>query len=159
MFYKRDKGSDKNAKLSSQYESMHSRNSNWMTQSGKDSAFTAYNSTRHQSQQVASSGRSSHNVFSKVNDSKTSIGKNKKEIGKNLKDTKDTFSGSFKMLKSSLKDSVKTGKLYSKEREEEASSKGMKSLGMDMSEMSFEDFDFDGDDGDGDLFSSDDSDD
>ena len=159
MFYKRDKGSDKNAKLSSQYESLHSRNGNWMTQSGRDSAFTAYNSTRHQSQQVASSGRSSNNVFSKVNDFKTSIGKNKKEIGKNLKDTKDTFSGSFKMLKSSLKDSVKTGKLYSKEREEEASSKGMKSLGMDMSEMSFEDFDFDGDDGDGDLFSSDDSDD
>ena len=159
MFYKRDKGSDKNAKLSSQYESLHSRNSNWMTQSGRDSEFTAYNSTRQQSQQVASSGRSSNNVFSKVNDFKTSIGKNKKEIGKNLKDTKDTFSGSFKMLKSSLKDSVKTGKLYSKEREEEASSKGMKSLGMDMSEMSFEDFDFDGDDGDGDLFSSDDSDD
>lgn len=144
MFYKRDKGTNKNARLSSQYEATHNRNKNWMNQSGKDSAFTAYNSIRHSiGKSVSSSGNSSN--FSKINDFKTSVRDSKKEISGNLKETKELFSGSFKMLKSSLKDTVKTGKIYSKEREEEASKKGMKAFGFDMDEMNFEDFDF-GDD-------------
>lgn len=141
MFYKRDKGTNKNARLSSQYEATHNRNKNWMNQSGKDSAFTAYNSIRHSiGKSVSSSGNSSN--FSKINDFKTSVRDSKKEISGNLKETKELFSGSFKMLKSSLKDTVKTGKIYSKEREEEASKKGMKAFGFDMDEMNFEDFDF-----------------
>lgn len=144
MFYKRDKGTNKNARLSSQYEATHNRNKNWMNQSGKDSAFTAYNSIRHSiGKSVSSSGNSSN--FSKINDFKTSVRDSKKEISGNLKETKELFSGSFRMLKSSLKDTVKTGKIYSKEREEEASKKGMKAFGFDMDEMNFEDFDF-GDD-------------
>lgn len=144
MFYKRNKGTNKNARLSSQYEATHNRNKNWMNQSGKDSTFTAYNNIRHSiGKSVSSSGNSSN--FSKINDFKTSVRDSKKEISGNLKETKELFSGSFKMLKSSLKDTVKTGKIYSKEREEEASKKGMKAFGFDMDEMNFEDFDF-GDD-------------
>lgn len=141
MFYKRDKGTTKNARLSPQYEATHNRNKNWMNQSGKDSTFTAYNNMRHSiGKAVSPSGNSSN--FSKINDFKTSVRDSKKEISGNLKETKELFSGSFKMLKSSLKDTVKTGKIYSKEREEEASKKGMKAFGFDMDEMNFEDFDF-----------------
>ena len=56
------------------------------------------------------------------------------------------------MLKDSLKDTVKTGKIYSKEREDEASKKGMKGFGLDLDEMSFEDFDFGEDEEGEDIF-------
>ena len=99
------------------------------------------------------SGRSSDNTFVKINDFKTSINDARSEIRSNINATKDSFTGSFKMLKDSLRDSIKTGKLYSKEREEEASRQGMKSFGLDMDVFDvINDFDFGEDDMSDDIF-------
>ena len=152
MFYKRDKkGSGINAKVSAQYDIMHKQNKNWMDQSGKESAFTAYNATRHIASKAVSSSKN-NNVFEKKNNFTKTVKATSNEINNNLKETKDTFKGSFKMLKDSLKDTVKTGKIYSKEREDEASKKGMKGFGLDLDEMSFEDFDFGEDEEGEDIF-------
>ena len=152
MFYKRDKkGSGINAKVSAQYDMIHKQNKNWMDQSGKESAFTAYNATRHIASKAVSSSKN-NNVFEKKNNFTKTVKATSNEINNNLKETKDTFKGSFKMLKDSLKDTVKTGKIYSKEREDEASKKGMKGFGLDLDEMSFEDFDFGEDEEGEDIF-------
>ena len=156
MFYKREKSNkNSNAKLSKRYETIHARNRSWMDQAGKQESFTAYNSIKHKAVRVAhsKSGRGSDNTFVKINDFKTSINDAKSEIRSNINATKDSFTGSFKMLKDSLRDSIKTGRLYSKEREEEASRQGMKSFGLDMDVFDvINDFDFGEDDMSDDIF-------